>query len=226
MHLKKILLATCAITTMGVTTAHAEGISANVGFVTDYVYRGISRTDENPAIQGGFDYEDPTGLHAGVWGSNIDFNNSQDGSLELDLYAGYANEIGNFSYDVGGIYYAFPGSESNLDYDYWEAYLSLGYQLDTVGLVAGINYSPEFFGDTGDATYMYGGINWTLPHDFSAKAHIGYQEIDQATDYTDWALGLGYNWLDFDFALTYTGTDRDQNSWDDDRLILGVSRTF
>jgi uncharacterized protein (TIGR02001 family) len=226
MNLRKLMLATTIIVSMGATSYMAEGISANVGFVTDYVFRGVSQTDESMAIQGGFDYEHGNGLHAGVWGSNIDFNNPQDGSLELDVYAGYANEINNFSYDVGGIYYAYPGSDSSLDYDYWEAYLALGYQFDIVGLSAGMNYSPEFFGDTGDATYVYAGLDVDLPHDFAASAHIGHQEIDEATDYTDWSVGLGYNWSDFDFDLTYTDTDLDQSDLDEGRVVFGVSKSF
>lgn len=226
MNLRKIMLATTAFIALSATTASAEGVSANVGFVTDYVFRGVSQTDEHAAIQGGFDYEDPSGFHVGVWGSNVDFNNTQDGSLELDVYAGYANEIGDFSYDVGGIYYAYPGSESNLNYDYWEAYLALGYQFDMVGVNAGVNYSPEFFGDTGDATYIYAGVDVELPHSFSASAHIGHQEIDDSTDYTDWSVGLGYNWMDFDFGLTYTDTDLDQSDLDDGRVVFGVSKSF
>jgi uncharacterized protein (TIGR02001 family) len=222
---KKLLLTT-ALLAVTAGSAHAEGLSANVGFVTDYVFRGVSQTDESAAVQGGFDYEDPSGFHAGVWGSNIDFNNPQDGSLELDLYAGFGNELGNFSYDVGGIYYMYPGSDSSLDYDFWEVYLALGYQLDIVDLSAGVNYSPEFFGDTGDATYMYLGADVELPHDFSAGAHVGFQDIDDAEDYMDWSLGLGYNWMDFDFSLTYTDTDLDQSDLDEARVVLGVSRTF
>lgn len=223
---KSLLLASLGALAFFSPAANAEGLSANIGFVSDYVFRGVSQTDESAAIQGGFDYEDPSGLHAGVWGSNIDFNNVDDGSLELDIYAGYANEIGSFSYDVGAIYYAYPGSKSNLNYDFWEAYLSVGYDLDVVALNASVNYSPEFFGNTGDATYVAAGVEVPLPHSFTASAHIGYQEIDKATDYTDWSAGVGYNWMDFDFGLTYTDTDLDANKLDDGRVVLSVSRSF
>lgn len=226
MTLNKLFLTTTAIIALGAGAAQAEGLSGNVGFATDYVFRGVSQTDESAAIQGGFDYEDPSGLHAGVWGSNVDFNNTQDGSLELDVYAGYANEVGDFSYDVGGIYYAYPGSDDSLDYDYWEAYLSVGYDFDMVGLSAGVNYSPEFFGDTGDATYVYAGVDVDLPHNLSGSAHVGHQEIDKSTNYTDWSVGLGYNWMDFDFAVTYTDTDLDANKLDDGRVVFGISRGF
>ena len=84
-NLKKILLASASAVVLFPAAAHAEGLSANVGFVSDYVFRGVSQSDESFALQGGFDYEDPSGLHAGVWGSNIDFNNVNDGNLEVDI---------------------------------------------------------------------------------------------------------------------------------------------
>ncbi len=93
MTLKKMLIATTAFVALSAGTANAEGLSANVGFFSDYVFRGVSQTDEAMSIQGGFDYEHETGLHAGVWGSNVDFNNAQDGSLELDITAGYAMKL-------------------------------------------------------------------------------------------------------------------------------------
>ncbi len=227
MTLKKMLIATTAFVALSAGTANAEGLSANVGFFSDYVFRGVSQTDEAMSIQGGFDYEHETGLHAGVWGSTVDFNNAQDGSLELDITAGYANEVAGFSYDIGGIYYAYPGADSTLNYEFWEAYFSLGYQVhEDVALNAGVNYSPEYFGNTGDATYWHAGVEVALPYEVTAAAHVGRQEIDQSTNYTDWSLGLGYSWEGLDFSLAYTDTDLNQNDLDNARVVFGVSKSF
>lgn len=220
------LFLTTAFLAMTTVPAMAEGLSANVGLTTDYVFRGISKSDESAALQGGFDYEDPSGLYAGVWGSNIDFNNVDDGSLELDFYGGFANEIDQFSYDVGAIYYSYPGSDSNLNYDFFEVYIAGSYDFELASLSVGMNYSPEFFGDTGDALYYYAGVDVPLPHDFSLVAHVGQQDIDDSKDYMDWSLGLGYNYMDFDFAVAYTDTDLDQSDIDEGRVVLSVSRTF
>ena len=62
-------------------------VSANVSFASDYIWRGMTQSD-GPAIQGGFDYEADGGFYAGIWGSNVNFN---DGAgSELDYYFGYA----------------------------------------------------------------------------------------------------------------------------------------
>jgi len=223
--MKKLLLTTTLLASFAVP-AMAEGVSGNLTFTTDYVFRGVSQTDEAAAIQGGFDYEHGNGLHAGVWGSNVDFNDTRDGSMELDIYAGFGNEVGAFSYDVGGIYYMYPGAESELDYDFWEAYVSAGYDFDAFAVSASINYSPEFFGDTGDAVYYAAGVDVPLPHDFGLSAHVGYQDIDESTDYTDWSVGVSKTWLEFDWAATYTDTDLDAADIDDARVVFSVGKTF
>ena len=40
------------------------GVSANVSFTTDYIWRGMTQSD-GPAVQGGFDYEADSGFYAG-----------------------------------------------------------------------------------------------------------------------------------------------------------------
>lgn len=223
--MKKLLLTTALLASFAVP-AMAEGVSGNLSFTTDYVFRGVSQTDESAAIQGGFDYVHETGLHAGVWGSNVNLETPNDGSLELDLYAGFANEIGAFSYDVGGIYYAYPGAANDLDFDFWEAYVSAGYDFETFAVSASLNYSPEFFGDTGDAVYYAAGVDVPLPHDFGLSAHIGHQDIDDSEDYTDWSVGVSKTWLEFDWGVTYTDTDLENADIDEARVVFSVGKTF
>ena len=81
-------------------------LSVNVGFVSEYSFRGIAQSNENPAVQGAFDVSDDSGLYAGVWGSNVNFNDSDEAQLEVDVYGGYSGEFKGLSYDVGLIYYA------------------------------------------------------------------------------------------------------------------------
>ena len=210
-------------------------MSANVGFVSEYSFRGIAQSNENPAVQGGFDISHESGLYAGVWGSNVNFNDGDEASLEVDLYAGYAGEIEGFTYDIGAIYYAYPGADSALDYDFWEGALSVGYDFDVAALTASVNYSPEYFGESGDAQYYALGVDVPLPHDFSLSAHVGYQDIDEedvfgVPDYTDWSIGLGYNFEGFDLSLQYIDTDLDEpgecSDGCDGRVIFGISRSF
>ena len=61
-------------------------VSANVAFSSDYVWRGMTQSD-GPAIQGGFDFEDESGFYAGIWGSNVNFNDGAGSDFE-EIYLG------------------------------------------------------------------------------------------------------------------------------------------
>ena len=127
--LNSLILA--ALATPGVAlaadAAPAPAVTANVGLVSNYLYRGISQTGAKPAIQGGFDYAHASGFYAGVWGSNISWigdaatasavsnagpatGGASSASLELDTYLGFKNSFAtDFSYDVGFLRYNYPG---------------------------------------------------------------------------------------------------------------------
>ncbi len=125
---KKFLFAALAFASLaGFTTQVQAEISANVALVNDYRFRGISQSNKNPALQGGFDYAAESGFYIGTWGSTVDFDSTTDfnGSLELDIYAGWGFDIGeNSNIDVGYIYYAYPGDDNGADGDYQEFYVN------------------------------------------------------------------------------------------------------
>ncbi len=120
--LNTLILAALAVpcVAMAEDAAPASPITANVGLVSDYVWRGISQTSHNPAVQGGIDYAHSSGFYAGVWGSNVSWivdtaTTLAGGSagLELDTYLGFKNSFAeDFTYDVGFIRYNYPGSYS------------------------------------------------------------------------------------------------------------------
>ncbi len=101
-------------------------ITGNLGLFSQYVFRGLTQTDRNPAVQGGFDYAHSSGFYAGTWASNISWlrenatvaaggvtlpfgTYGQGGSLEWDFYGGYKTTFGDFGLDVGTLYYWYPG---------------------------------------------------------------------------------------------------------------------
>jgi len=217
-------------------TANDLGIefSGNVGFVTEYSFRGIAQSDERPAVQGGFDAVHESGFYAGVWGSNVDFNDNDEASAEIDGYFGYSGAWNDLFYDLGYIYYAYPGADSSLNYDFWEVSAALGYDFGMFSTSASVNYSPDFFGGSDDASYYAAGIDVPV-YDFTLSGHVGYQDIeDEAAfgvpDYTDWSLGVSYSLEGFDLSLQYIDTDlKEPGECADgcaERVIFGISRSF
>jgi len=213
-------------------------VSGNVALTSDYKFRGISQSDEDIAIQGGFDLGLDNGLYIGTWGSSVDFDTNGpglDGSLELDLYAGWSGDIGeNMSIDVGVLYYDYPGDDDELEGDYLEFYAS--YSIYDLSL--GIAYSDDYYAESGEFVYLSAGYSLPLSEVFTADFHVGYntfeEEIflsDGADDYVDYSVGVTASWLALDWTLAWVGTNLDDEEvfdtdWGDDQLVFTIAKSL
>ena len=210
--------------------------SANVGLFNQYSFRGIDQSGEEAAVQGGFDWAHDSGFYIGTWASNVDFNDN-DSVTEFDFYGGYAKEIQNgINIDLSMIGYTYPGAYASSNYDYYEYSFGLGKSIGPVSFSTAINYSPEFFAKSGDATYWQGGLDYEF-QGIKISGHVGKQWIDLETtygapDYVDYSIGASYAWRGFDLSVAYVDTDVDAgwNSTDqsgkEGRTIFGVSKSF
>ena len=168
-------------------------VSANVAFASDYVWRGMTQSD-GPAIQGGFDFEDESGFYAGIWGSNVNFN---DGAgSELDYYAGYGFSLGDVGVDVGYIAFDYPENQTGLDFE--EIYLGLSFGDLGLTLASGQDGAPDYT----EVSYALGPVSFA------------YGEYD---DYGD-NISVSYSFLcgsyecgvaAYDFSDTGYGADED-----------------
>ena len=121
--MKKLLLASAVASALAVPTTSAlaaqtaaapaspHTVTGNLGFVSDYRFRGISQTYEKAAIQGGIDYSHASGFYLGTWASNVSGNSYQNGAgMEWDFYGGYKMPVGPVTLDLGVLYYLYPGA--------------------------------------------------------------------------------------------------------------------
>lgn len=127
-----------------VVPASAHTFTSNVGLFSQYVFRGLTQTNEKPAIQGGFDYSHASGVYLGTWLSNISWftdqnantiaapiplgapgvigapyiaNRNNTASLEWDVYGGYKSSFAtDWNYDIGFLRYEYPGTYENLGF--------------------------------------------------------------------------------------------------------------
>lgn len=102
--------------------APAFAYSFNIGGYSDYRFRGVSQTADTPAVQGGVDLTYGIG-YFGLWGSRLDFGKNPIGqelaNTELDIYGGIKPVLGPVTFDIGVIYYDYPGAKdfaAELDY--------------------------------------------------------------------------------------------------------------
>jgi uncharacterized protein (TIGR02001 family) len=231
---KKLL--TAAVTTalmagFGSTQAVAGDefeISGNVALTSDYRFRGISQSNEDPAIQGGFDVGFEPGFYLGTWGSSIDFDVNDNstgsyGNLELDYYGGWRGPIGDsdFGVDVGYAYYDYPSDTTDPVGDYQEFYVKGSWTT----LVFGVFYSDDYYAETGESWYFSGDYSLGLIDSLTLGLHAGYTDLDEVgflsndkQDYTDYAVSLTYNWATVDFSIAYVGTDLDEEDVFDTEL--------
>ncbi|MCF7981785.1 MAG: TorF family putative porin [Pseudomonadales bacterium] len=200
-----LLWASTIVSAEGTESVNGFSLSGNVSLASDYLYRGLSQTTGDPALQGGLDLNHESGLYAGVWGSNVDFADS----LELDYYGGYSAQINeDLSYDVGVLYYDYPSDPSDPKGDFLEYYGSISWKSLTVGL----NYSNDFFAETGDAIYYYGSYDFELPMGIGISLYLAQQEFDQATfgnddSYTHYSLSFSKEVLGVELGLSWSDTD-------------------
>ena len=207
--------------------AHAEDeafkLAFNIGANTDYVFRGVSQTDEDPSIFGGVDATIGSIGYAGVWVSNVDFGNGTD--AEFDLYAGVKPVLGPVSFDIGVLYYGYIDQPSHSNEDYFEGKVAASVAAGPATLGAAFFYSPSFFGKTGDATYYE--VNGALPigdTKFTVSGALGYQQVKGPADYTSWNLGVGYALTDhIGLDVRYFDTDEHKfGSIYDSRVVGGI----
>lgn len=234
-----------AIGLLAVAVPGHAAVTSTWTAASDYDFRGITQTAQDPALQVSLDYANDAGWYVGAWASNVDFCASgsacADADYEVDLYSGFTGTFGEAGpgWDVGLIYYTYEKSV----YNYPEIYASL-----SQGWFKGkVWYSNDFGGDTtsGDtpAFYLDGGATIPLPRNFSVLAHVGYSAGDYWDDldaagtgrkYFDYSIGVGYTLQRFNIAVKWVdGSDlRESDGAREDvfsseaRVVLSVATTF
>ncbi|WP_340694234.1 TorF family putative porin [Hyphomonas sp.] len=204
-------------------TAVAEGEwSGNVAVTSDYVWRGVSQSNEDPAISGGFDYSNGI-FYAGTWASNVDFGDASDTNLEADFYGGVASEFANgVTWDLGVIYYAYPDADDE-DLDFVELQAALGYEFEGgVGVGGAVFWDPD-----NESVYIQGTAGYSFTEAFAADVSVGNYSFDGGGDYTNWSIGGTYALpIGIDVDLRYWGTDVDNVDIADERVVLTLSKSL
>ncbi len=178
-------------------------VSANVSFASDYIWRGMTQTD-GPAISGGFDFEDESGFYAGIWGSNVNFN---DGTgSELDYYFGYGFDLGSLGVDLGYVAFDYPKNTTGLDFEEVVVGLSLG----DLGLTFALGQSgaPDYT----EISYALGALGFS------------YGEYD---DYGDnIAISYGFSCGNYHCGLTYSDFEDGGYGADEHSFVFSVSASL
>lgn len=220
---------------LAVGSASAGELSGDVGIVSDYVFRGVSQSDEDPAVQAGLSFTFDSGFYVGTWASQVDFGTEAD--FEVDLFAGYGFTIGDsVEADVQVLRYVYP-DDGKLNY-----YELIGSLTFDGLLTTTLAYSDDIYNAGVDGWYASLGYDFGLPNEFTLTPQIGYTRFDRGVffdedgetssseNYVDYSLTLARDFGQISTSLALIGTDSSGEQLfgelADDRVVLSVSYGF
>ena len=221
MTIKKTLLGAASVAALAFAASAAPAVaedrefgwSITIGGTSDYIFRGLSLTQEDPAAQGSIDFSYGI-LYAGAWASNIDAGAFEP--WELDLYVGVKPTLGPVTFDFAVLGYLYPAADADLDY----VELKAGASMEVIkSLTAGVNYfyvpdqsnSVEFHTVEGSLAYalpefgifsptLSGGVGYATANDAAATAGF----VD---DYVYYNAGISLTVEKFTMDFRYWDTD-------------------
>lgn len=214
--------------------ASPHTLTGNIGLFSEYRFRGIAQTFKKPAIQGGVDYAHSSGIYLGNWNSNVNEGAGfPAGDLEMDFYGGWKQTWGDWGLDIGGIYYAYPGTDANASGALPTAIVNPQTGAAHTGSVNNKEIylggswkflSAKYFHSAGDyfsqpgtkgSHYLDLAAAFDLGNGWGINGHVGSFKLKNwsagtdATnaDYTDWKIGVTKNISGWVLAASYLGTN-------------------
>jgi uncharacterized protein (TIGR02001 family) len=224
----------------------SAAVTGSAAITTDYLFRGVSQTNGDPAFQAGLEFASESGFYIGTWGSNISWLSDLSAagaeissSVEIDGYGGYRGKFSDsVSYDVGAITYWYPGDFPSgfNDADTTEVYFGIG-----VGMFAA-KYSYALtdlfgYGDSDGSGYLDLNFNWGFADTWTLNLHAGKQWIESNEDfeYSDWKIGATKAFENgFSLAFGYFDTNTEEalytnpygNYIGDSTAVLTLTKAF
>ena len=182
-------------------------VSYNVGFVTEYYYRGIYQ--KNASASAGVDYEQ-NGFYAGAWTADVG-----DG-LEIDGYLGFGGEVGDFTYGAGFTGYYYTGG---FDETYEEVNLSAGYGPLSIG------YSIGEWDGGGGTDYDFLQVSMDLGAGFYGLYGSFGDEVDG--DYFEVGYGTTVGEIDLGVALIFPSDELEgTNNAAGEAITLSIGKSL
>ncbi len=212
------------------TPAYADW-SANASGTNNYIWRGLTQTENEAAIQGGIDYAHDSGFYAGTWVSNVNYGPSDVYSYEHDMYAGFAWDMGGLSFDVGYLYYNY---DKEAEFDFGEIYGTIGVGGFSASLYILANTEADEVGDQdfgfGEAFYVSLDYGFEIGNGIEIGIHGGYHDGDFMEafngadgDYYDYNISLSKGGFGFMISDTDVSGPAAEGGLDNDEVKFVVS---
>lgn len=197
--------------------AQAESpLTGNIGFTSNYIWRGATQGGDEAAISGGLDFAHDSGFYAGTWVSSLG-----GGQYEQDWYAGFGFDLGPVGLDVGYIAYTYPIADPQADFS--EVYVNAGWEMLSFGVAYTVD--TDAGGDDSDV-YLYVGAEFEIAKGLTLGLLYGDYDYDAAgtEDYSHYQVSLSKD--DFTFALDKNDKTDTGAGEDDVRFSVSYSKSF
>jgi uncharacterized protein (TIGR02001 family) len=195
---------------LGVVTDATAQLSASVSLLSDYRFRGVSFSSEQPAAQADLNYDAASGWFAGAFVSSVKFDFYRNVDRLALGYAGYAYRIGPEASVDGSVSYADLSGGNN--YDYLELHAGLTARLINVRVA----YAPKYFGQDRAGTYVEANTGAQLTEMLRLFGHVGVLYVrpepyrpGPKTQF-DGRIGLRYEYQSFSAQLSRVQVSRIQ----------------
>ena len=209
-------------------------LAIDVAVVSDYVFRGVSQTGEDPAVQLGLELAlDEIPVSFGIWASQVDFGHANPIDYEVDFWAQVSVPVlDDFDVDFSVIQYYYPGSTGDENYTEWLIGTAVG------DVYVEMLYTDDYFGN---GRFYRLGAEYVYSHRlFDVGVHYGWNHIARPYDpigdtiYLDWGVSVSVEWSDLQLGIEYTdvnrcrgeGTSRAGKELCDPRVLGSVSYSF
>ncbi len=196
-------LAAAAVVVAGVTaTPVYADWSANAAMTNNYIWRGLTQTENAAAIQGGLDYAHESGFYAGTWVSNVNYAPADVYSYEHDIYAGFGGEAGAFTWDVGYLYYNY---DKEAEFDFGEVYgtLAIGGFSASAWVLANTEAEEALGQDFGFGEAYYVSLNYGF--EVGDGVEIGIHGGYHSGDFVEAFNGVDGAYYDMNLSVSKGG---------------------
>lgn len=183
--------------------AQALDVSGSATATSDYVFRGISQTGGDPALQAGLRLAATGGFYGALWASHVDYGDAIGSDAEVDYTLGWSGQLATgWSLDANVTRYTYPGTQAGLELDYNELVTTLTWNDRWYGV---LGYSNDVFASGGNGTWLQAGARWPVANAWTFDAALAHYELDDVLSDSYQVATVGVTWTRGAFSARGTG---------------------
>ena len=181
-----LMIAAASVTCAG--SAAADPITGQVGIASEYLGKGLGKSDEDPAAFGSVRWQ-TNGFYANGFVSQAASTKGAD--AEVILSAGYERDIGDWGLDVQVMHRQMTGETNGVDSGYIEIQGDVSRDLtDHLSARLRVNYSPDTYGAADAAWWSEAQATFKLTSADKLSIAYGVRRVDNGSDYNAWNIGV------------------------------------